>query len=291
MRIKKEELRRRVKIAYSILKECRLCPWECGVNRLRGQRGICKVGAKPIVSSFGLHFGEERVLVGNRGSGTVFFSGCPMKCIFCQNYIISQLMEGEEISIPTLAKIFLHLKKEGALNLNLVTPTHVVPMILQALYLVYEEMDIPIVYNTGGYDSVKTLELLDGVIDIYMPDVKYGNNENARKYSMVKDYWDVVRIAVKEMQRQVGDLVIENGIAKRGLLVRHLVLPNDIADSKKVLDFLYFEVSPHVHVNIMDQYYPTYKAYKDPAISRRVSFKEYEDVLNYAIKLGLPIVS
>uniref|UniRef100_A0A7V3ZWI4 Radical SAM protein n=1 Tax=candidate division WOR-3 bacterium TaxID=2052148 RepID=A0A7V3ZWI4_UNCW3 len=287
MRISKEELKKRVIKAYSILKSCTLCPRKCRVNRLKNEIGICRTGSKAIVSSFGLHFGEERVLVGGRGSGTVFFSGCSLRCVFCQNYTISQYVEGTPISNLNLAKIFILLQKQGAININLVTPTHVVPMILEALYIAYNELKIPIVYNSSGYDSIETLKLLDGVVDIYMPDFKYGDNAKALKYSGVKNYFDVAKEAIKEMQRQVGDLTIENGIAIKGLLVRHLVLPNGLADSKKVLDVIKNEISNNAYVNVMDQYYPTYRAYEFPELSRRITFKEYEEVRNYALSLGL----
>lgn len=287
MRISKEELKKRVIKAYSILKSCTLCPRKCRVNRLKNEIGICRTGSKAIVSSFGLHFGEERVLVGGRGSGTVFFSGCSLRCVFCQNYTISQYVEGTPISNLNLAKIFILLQKQGAININLVTPTHVVPMILEALYIAYNELKIPIVYNSSGYDSIETLKLLDGVVDIYMPDFKYGDNAKALKYSGIKNYFDVAKEAIKEMQRQVGDLTIENGIAIKGLLVRHLVLPNGLADSKKVLDVIKNEISNNAYVNVMDQYYPTYRAYEFPELSRRITFKEYEEVRNYALSLGL----
>jgi putative pyruvate formate lyase activating enzyme len=291
MRISRQELKRRVIEAYKKLKKCDLCPRNCGVNRLKNQKGICGIGAKPVISSFGLHFGEESVLVGRRGSGTVFFTGCSLKCVFCQNYTISQLFEGEEIPVRNLAKIFLYLQNQGALNINLVTPTHVVPMILQALHLTYDELKIPIVYNTGGYDSVETLKLLDGIVDIYMPDIKYGSNEKATKYSLCGNYWDVVREAVKEMHRQVGDLEIVKGVAVKGLLIRHLILPNGLAETMKVLEFLKNEISPQTHVNIMDQYYPAFNAYKYPELSRRITPDEYFEAVEYAQKLGLRIVS
>ncbi|MEO0239634.1 MAG: radical SAM protein [candidate division WOR-3 bacterium] len=287
MRISKEELKRRVVKAYSILKSCTLCPRKCRVNRLKNEMGLCRTGNKAIVSSFGLHFGEERVLVGGRGSGTIFFAGCSLRCVFCQNYTISQYVEGTPISNLNLAKIFLLLQRQGAININLVTPSHVVPMILEALYLVYDDIKIPILYNSSGYDSVETLKLLDGVIDIYMPDFKYGDNEKAFRYSGVKDYFDVAKEAIKEMQRQVGDLVIEKGIAKRGLLIRHLVLPQGLADSKKVLDTIKNEISSNAYVNVMDQYYPTFRAYEFPELSRRLTSNEYDEVRNYAISLGL----
>ena len=287
MRISREELKKRVVKAYSFLKSCTLCPRNCRVNRLKNEIGLCRTGSKAIISSFGLHFGEERVLVGGRGSGTVFFSGCSLRCVFCQNYTISQYVEGTSVSNSNLAKIFILLQKQGAININLVTPTHVVPMILEALYLAYDELKVPIVYNSSGYDSVETLRLLEGVVYIYMPDFKYGDNTKALKYSGVKNYFDVAKEAIKEMQRQVGDLTIENGIAIKGLLVRHLVLPKGLADSKKVLDVIKNEISSNAYVNIMDQYYPTYRAYEFTELSRSITSKEYEEVRNYALSLGL----
>lgn len=290
MQISEEELRNRSKRLTEGLKSCHICPRRCGVDRLSGEVGICRIGHRARVSSYGLHFGEESVLVGTRGSGTVFFAGCPLRCIYCQNYDISQLCHGYDVDNESLGEIFLEIQRMGALNLNLVTPTHVVPMIVEALeYALKKGFNLPIVYNTGGYESLETLRLLEGIVDIYMPDVKYASNEVSRKYSLCPDYWDVVKMSIQEMHRQVGDLVIKEGIAIKGLLVRHLILPNRLAGSFEVLDFLK-NISPNTAVNIMDQYYPAYKAFDYPELKRRIVREEYEEVLNYAMKLGLRVI-
>jgi len=290
MQITQEELRNRSKRLTESLKSCHICPRKCAVDRLSGEVGICRIGHRAKVSSYGLHFGEESVLVGTRGSGTVFFAGCPLRCIYCQNYDISQLCHGYDVDNKALGEIFLEIQRMGALNLNLVTPTHVVPMIVEALeYALERGFNLPIVYNTGGYESLETLRLLEGIVDIYMPDVKYASNEVSRKYSLCPDYWDVVKMSIKEMHRQVGDLVIKEGIAIKGLLVRHLILPNRLAGSFEVLDFLK-DISQNTAVNVMDQYYPAYKAFDYPELKRRIAREEYEEVLNYALKLGLRVI-
>ncbi len=270
------------------LEKCDLCPRGCGVNRLKGERGFCRTGRFAIVSSAFLHFGEEPELVGKGGSGAIFFSNCNLKCIYCQNYTISHLGEGEEVSAEELAKMMLYIQKEGAENINFVTPTHVVAQIVEALCIAIENgLNIPLVYNSGGYDSRDVLELLDGVFDIYMPDIKYSSNDVAEEFSAAPRYWDVVRSAVKEMYRQVGDLVVEGGVAKRGLLIRHLVLPNRLAGSFGVLDFIKEAVSPSTYVNIMDQYHPCYEAYRIEKLARKITDREYGEVLEYAGKIGL----
>ena len=283
------ELRDRVEEAEKRLEKCYMCPRVCGARRLEGEKGECGVGKYAIVSSFGPHHGEERVLRGWNGSGTVFFAGCNMRCVYCQNWEISQLRLGEEVPPETLARVFLKIQEMGCHNLNLVTPSHVVAQILRGLLIAIERgFRLPIVYNTSGYDSVATLRLLEGVVDIYMPDLKYGDSKTAEKYSGVKNYWEVATRAIKEMHRQVGDLIIgSDGLAKRGLLIRHLILPNGIANSKRVLEFIAREISVHSWVNIMDQYYPAYKALQYPELSRRITFREYREVVDYARSLGL----
>ncbi|MEO0136580.1 MAG: radical SAM protein [candidate division WOR-3 bacterium] len=261
---------------YKRLNPCRLCPRECRVNRRTGELGNCRAGFKPKVASYHQHFGEEYCLVGRFGSGTIFFAHCNLHCVYCQNYDISQHGLGREVTIDRLAEMMLELQKLGCHNINLVTPTPWVPQIVEALSIARRQgLNIPIVYNCGGYESVETLRLLEGIIDIYMPDIKYGDNEKGKKYSDVPDYWDVVRKALKEMHRQVGDLVIENGIAKKGLLIRHLVLPNNLADTKKCLEFIAQEISRDSFVNIMDQYYPTYRANHFPELNRSITPREY----------------
>ncbi len=283
------ELRDRVEEAERRLEKCYMCPRVCGARRLEGEKGECGVGKYAIVSSFGPHHGEERVLRGWNGSGTVFFAGCNMRCVYCQNWEISQLRLGEEVPPETLARVFLKIQEMGCHNLNLVTPSHVVAQILRGLLIAIERgFRLPIVYNTSGYDSVATLRLLNGVVDIYMPDLKYGDSKTAEKYSGVKNYWEVATRAIKEMHRQVGDLIIgSDGLAKRGLLIRHLILPNGIANSKRVLEFIAREISVHSWVNIMDQYYPAYKALQYPELSRRITSREYREVVEYARSLGL----
>lgn len=283
------ELNKRVQQLHAKLADCTLCPRLCHANRLAGEIGKCRSTAEVIISSVGPHFGEEPPLVGVGGSGTIFFTNCNLWCLFCQNYEISHLKMGETISVADLAHHMLRLQSRGCHNINLVTPTHFTPQIVEALTIAIEQgLEIPLVYNCSGYESVDTLRLLEGIIDIYMPDIKYANNANARRYSGVKDYWEHVRPAVKEMHRQVGDLKINRyGIAERGLLIRHLILPNDLANSGAILRFIAEEISTESYVNIMDQYRPAFKAHGIPALSRRISSQEYEEVIAVARNLGL----
>ncbi|WP_456399556.1 radical SAM protein, partial [Persephonella sp.] len=234
------ELRKRIEEAYALLEKCSVCPHECGVNRIKNEKGYCKTGLNPVVSSFFPHFGEEFPIRGYRGSGTVFFSYCNMRCVYCQNYEISQLGEGREYTPEEIASVMLYLQEEGCHNINWVTPSHIVPQLLKALYIAVEKgLKIPIVYNTSSYDSLNIIKLLDGIVDIYLPDIKYLNDEFGGKYSKVKNYDSTVKDVLKEMFSQVGDLKTdEKGVAYRGVLVRHLVLPNGISTSKEVLDFL-----------------------------------------------------
>lgn len=269
------------------MQSCALCPRQCQVNRLKGEIGFCHTARYARVSSFFLHFGEEPELVGRGGSGTIFFSYCNLGCLYCQNYSLSHLGEGKEVNSEQLAQLMLTLQKQRAHNINFVTPTHVIAQIVEALPLAIEEgLEIPLVYNCGGYDSAETLKIIEGIFDIYMPDLKYSDNEVAKRYSQAADYWEVVQAAVSEMHRQVGDLVIENGIAKRGLLLRHLVLPNRLAGSFKALDFIK-ELSVDTYVNIMEQYHPCYHAYTFKELERRITQKEYAEVVEYAKGIGL----
>lgn len=288
-RLSTRELWEKVRTAEAILRECTLCPRNCKVDRTAGEKGVCKTGDRPIVASWGPHFGEEKPLVGRFGSGTIFFSYCNLKCIFCQNWTISHIGEGEEISFERLAKIMLEIRDMGCHNINLVTPTHQMPMILHALALATEKgLNIPIVYNCGGYESLEAVKILDGVVDIYMPDFKYSDPEMALKYSKAKDYPLIVKEVIKKMYRQVGDLIIDNrGIALRGLLVRHLVLPEGIAGAKEVVRFIAEEISKDTYINIMDQYYPCYKAFEHPPLDRRITTKEYSEAIEMAIRAGL----
>jgi putative pyruvate formate lyase activating enzyme len=284
------ELHERVEAAYKLIApSCELCPRCCGIDRLAGQVGVCRTGPLPVVSSYGPHFGEEPPLVGYYGSGTIFFGNCNLQCIFCQNYEISQTIGGREVSVEELAEMMLSLARQGCHNINLVSPTHQLPFILSALEVAVEAgLDIPLVYNCGGYEPVKVLSILDGVVDIYMPDAKYGNNEIGRELSGVPDYWDRNREALREMHRQVGDLAVdERGIALRGLLVRHLVLPNNLAGTREVLHFLAGEISKDTYVNVMDQYRPAFKAVGHPHIGRRITSQEYLEALETARAEGL----
>lgn len=281
-------LQERAAIARERLASCTLCPLACRADRLHDEAGECRVGREAIVASYGAHFGEEDVLRGWRGSGTVFFSGCNLRCVYCQNYDISQFVSGQAVDAAQLAEIFLEVQREGCHNLNLVTPSHVVAQILEALAIaVPHGLRLPIVYNTSGYDSVATLRLLDGVVDIYMPDVKYSDSAIGQQYSGIPHYWEVVRPALREMHRQVGDLRIERGLAVRGLLIRHLVLPGRLAGSQEVLRFIAEEISRDSWINVMDQYHPSYRAYDYPELARRITSSEYAEVVAYARSLGL----
>lgn len=276
-----------------IISSCTLCPRNCKVNRLKGEKGYCKTLEKPFISSAFPHFGEEKELVGYNGSGTIFFSNCNLSCVFCQNWEISTMGDGRYVDYEELADIMLGLQKMGCHNINLVTPTHQVYGIMKATYMANNMgLEIPIVYNCGGFESLETLKILDGVIDIYMPDFKYGDNETGLKYSDCENYFDIARIAIKEMFRQVGELVIdENGIMKRGLIVRHLVLPNNLANSLKILEFLAKEVSTNILLNIMDQYYPAYKSMDYQELNRRVHDYEYNEVVSMAKNLGFQYIA
>jgi putative pyruvate formate lyase activating enzyme len=282
-------LEERVAQAQEILKSCRLCPRECQVNRLAGEKGYCGTGAQAVVSSYSPHFGEEDPLVGRGGSGTIFFTHCNLLCLFCQNYEISHLGEGQEVSADRLAKFMLTLQEMGCHNINFVTPTHVVPQILSALVLaIAGGLRIPLVYNTGGYDSLETLKILDGLVDIYMPDLKFMDGEVAYKFCRARDYPQRAKEAIKEMHRQVGDLIInEKGLAERGLLVRHLVMPGGLAGTREAMRFLAQEISPNTYVNIMAQYRPCGEAAKYPPLNRRITQAEYDEALAIAQEEGI----
>jgi len=242
-----------------------------------------------MVSSYGPHFGEEAPLVGRHGSGTIFFTNCNLRCLFCQNYSISQLGEGQKVSKEELAYMMLSLQAKGCHNINLVSPTHVVPQILEALELAVESgLHLPLVYNSGGYDSVETLRILDGIVDIYMPDMKYDDEETARELSGIENYPEINKSAIKEMHRQTGDLEInEEGVAQRGLLVRHLVLPHGLAGTKGIVNFLSQEISRNTYVNIMSQYDPCHKVFQIPSLGRRISSVEFREALSLAQEAGL----
>ncbi|MBS3813731.1 radical SAM protein [Candidatus Bipolaricaulota bacterium] len=271
------------------LTSCRLCPLECAVDRTRGEEGSCDAGEKPKVSSVTPHFGEERPLVGSHGSGTIFLASCNLSCVYCQNHEISQLGRGREISVNELAGKMLGLQRRGCHNINWVSPTHYVPQLAEALFLARSEgLEIPLVYNTGGYDSRDTLRYLDGIVDIYMPDMKYSSEEQGLMYSRVPDYPEVNRRDLMEMHRQVGDLKVDgSGIAVKGLLIRHLVLPNGLSGTEGVLRFIAEEVSKNSYVNVMDQYRPYWRASEYEGLNRPINSREFEDALNITRDLGL----
>ncbi|MFH1137222.1 MAG: radical SAM protein [Pseudomonadota bacterium] len=281
-------LRERADAARKLMDDCRVCPRNCQVDRNAGEKGVCHTGARAVVASYSAHFGEEEPLVGRYGSGTIFFAYCNLNCIFCQNYDISHLGEGREVGPETLAALMLDLARVGCHNINLVTPTHVLGPILEALLLAVDAgLDIPLVYNSGGYDSVEALRLLEGIVDIYMPDFKFWDNETARRFCGVPDYRDRACEAVREMHRQVGDLVLDNdGTAVRGLLVRHLVMPEGLAGTDKVAGFL-ADLSSETYLNVMGQYRPCGRAGELPELSRPVSAMELELAKNAARRAGL----
>jgi len=283
-----EELEKRLAGLQEMMRECRLCPRDCRVDRLAGELGVCGVGCEPMVSSYGPHFGEEAPLVGRHGSGTIFLTGCNLKCIFCQNYDISHLRRGEEVTTASVSRMMLRLQAQACHNINWVTPTHQAPMLVEALASAMEQgLSVPVVYNCGGYESLDAIRLLDGIVDIYMPDVKYGDNDAGRQLSGVPDYWDRNREALAEMHRQVGDLQIdESGIATRGLLVRHLVLPENLARTEVVMQFL-ASLSKHTYVNVMAQYRPEYRAGEVPDLTRRITGQEYRAAAQAALDAEL----
>lgn len=282
------ELQRRAKAAELLLDPCRVCPRECLAQRLQGKTGVCGVADQAMVSSYGPHFGEERPLVGFGGSGTIFLAHCNLCCIFCQNFQISQRDEGRIVSARDLAQMMLDLQRMGCHNINFVTPTHQVPQILRALPIAVEGgLQMPLVYNCGGYESLEMLRLLYGVFDIYMPDFKYADADTAKKYSQAGNYPEVAKAALRVMHRQVGDLTLDRrGIARRGLLVRHLVLPNNLAGTAEVVQFL-AELSDDTYVNIMDQYRPCYRAHEYPLLARRPTKKELDEARQLARTAGL----
>jgi putative pyruvate formate lyase activating enzyme len=284
------ELAERARRALRRLESCDLCARYCRVDRLEGVKGaVCRTGRWARVASYGPHHGEERPLSGWRGSGTIFFSWCSLRCVFCQNWEISQRGEGEEVDGPRLATMMLELQEIGCHNINLVTPSHVVAQVLEAVAIAAQAgLRLPLVYNTGGFDSPEALALLDGVVDIYMPDMKYGRSEAARRFSHVRGYVEANQRAVREMHRQVGDLVLdEHGLAVRGLLVRHLVLPADIAGTEAVVAFIASELSPDTYLNLMSQYRPCYQASANPPLDRRPTRAEDLRARELAARYGL----
>lgn len=284
------ELARRAEAALAHMRRCDLCANGCHVNRLLSTRGaFCRTGERAVVYSYGPHHGEERPLVGRGGSGTIFFSWCNLGCIFCQNWDISQKGEGREVDTEDLAGMMLELQEMGCHNINFVTPSHVVAQILAALcHAAGRGLRLPLVFNSGGYDSPEALVLLDGVIDIYMPDMKFADSPTAHTYLGVRDYAEVNRAAVREMYRQVGDLVQdEAGIARRGLLIRHLVLPENLAGTDSILAFTAREISPDTYLNLMEQYRPCYRADEFPPLNRRPTREEFRAARALAEAYGL----
>jgi len=272
----------------ALLQRCSLCPRGCGVDRLAGETGYCGVGAEAVVASRGPHFGEEQPLVGRGGSGTIFFSGCNLRCIFCQNCDISHQVVGVPAPPDALARMMLELQEVGCHNINVVTPTHVTPHILEAVRLARSGgLTVPTVYNCGGYEKVETLTLCEGLIDIYMPDTKFTDPEVARRLASAPDYPEVMRAALLEMHRQVGDLVIEEGMARRGLLVRHLVMPGGVEAATEVIDFLADDISTNTYINVMAQYRPVFRAREVPEIDRRTVPEEYQAARAHATARGL----
>ncbi len=279
----------RIAEAQQRLSPCRVCPRHCKVDRLSDEKGICQTGVKAVVSSYAPHFGEESPLVGSGGSGTIFFTHCNLLCIFCQNYEISHLGQGIETDPGQLAAMMLRLQRQGCHNINFVTPSHVVPQILVALPKAIEKgLTVPLVYNSSGYDSLETLKLLEGIVDIFMPDFKFWDKDLAKRYAKAPDYPEVAQKAILEMYRQVGDLVMDDdGVAVKGLLVRHLVMPGSLEETRGILRFLAREVSVDTYVNVMDQYRPCGEACHCPPIDRTLTGGEYQQALKLARDAGL----
>ncbi len=279
----------KIATVYDILSACELCPRRCGVDRLSGETGVCNTGKNAMVSSYNPHFGEEAPLVGSRGSGTIFFTYCNLMCLFCQNYDISHEGYGQEVSAEQIAAMMLALQEQGCHNINFVTPSHVVPHILSAVEIAVQNgLNVPLVYNTGGYDRVETLKVLEGVFDIYMPDFKFWDPEIAQSACEAPDYPEIAREALLEMHRQVGDLIIDDrGIAQRGVLIRHLVLPNGLAGTREVMQFIAAKISPNSYVNVMSQYRPCGRAAEVNGLSSYLPPGDYRQALELARQAGI----
>jgi putative pyruvate formate lyase activating enzyme len=290
-KISEEDFADRLLQADEILKNCTCCLRNCLVDRTKEELGTCQSGDKPIVSSYTLHFGEEPVLSGTNGAGNIFFGNCNLRCDYCQNFEISQRPLFEKlnvISVERLSEIMIDLQRKGAHNIGLVSPTHFSASILKSIKIARDKgLNLPIIYNTNGYDSVEILKLYKDVIDIYLPDFKYGNNEYGRRYSKAPNYFDNCKIAIKEMYKQVGgELIYENSVVVRGLIIRHLVLPNGLAESEEVFKFI-ASLDPKIHISLMAQYYPTNRSSRNILLNRKISFREYERVLELLDKYGL----
>jgi len=283
------ELKIRIESLNDILKECKLCPRECGVNRIEGEIGVCKGGVDLMVSSVSPHFGEEPPLVGFHGSGTIFLTHCNLRCVFCQNYDISHIGRGHITTSSEMANYMLRLQKMGCHNINFVTPTHYLPQIVASLPEAIDSgLKVPLVFNCGGYESLEVIRLLQGIIDIYMPDVKYADGRVAKKYSMSPDYPDVIKKVLLEMYRQVGNLKTnQDGIVERGLLIRHLIIPENLAGTEALMEFIATDISKDSYVNIMAQYRPMYRADEFPELNRKITVQEYQEAIAIAIRAGL----
>jgi len=283
------ELLQRVREAYQRLNACDLCPHECGVNRIKGERGICGAALQPRIASANVHKGEEPPISGTRGSGTIFFSGCSLKCRFCQNFPISQLLNGEDITVKALAERILRLQRQKVHNINLVTPTHYLPQLLAALYqAIPQGFCRPIVWNSSGYEKADVLQLLDGVVDVYLPDMKYADDAVATRLSSAPGYRDVNRAAVREMLRQVGHLQLDDdGLAVRGLVIRHLVLPNGLSGTRDTLKWIAENLGTDTHISLMKQYFPAHRALETEGIGRKITDEEYEQALEWLEEYGL----
>jgi putative pyruvate formate lyase activating enzyme len=283
------ELQRRAEAAWEILASCTICPQNCRVNRLAGKRAVCRSATEIIVGSWNVHRREEPPISGTRGAGTIFFGHCQARCTYCQNYWLSQDGHGQRVTPERLAQMMLLLQKRGVHNLDFVTPTHYVPQILQALVIAAERgLRLPIVYNCAGYENLETLRLLDGVVDIYLPDAKYADDKHALRTSKMPHYVESNRATLKEMYRQVGPLKLDDeGIGVRGLLIRHLVMPNGIAGTRAVLQWIADELGPDTPVSVMDQYFPAWKAHNDPTLNRRLHWGEYREAVDAMEAAGL----
>jgi putative pyruvate formate lyase activating enzyme len=281
-------LQKKVTAAKKILADCRVCPRNCRVNRMRGELGECRIGAEPIIANYFPHFGEEAPLVGSHGSGTIFICGCNLRCLFCQNHDISHQLLGKTTSVKRFAGMMLELQDTGCHNINIVTPSHTVPQLIEAIFIAVQDgLQLPIVYNSSGYDSLASLKLLDGVIDIYMPDFKFFSDALAQRYTAVSNYATVAKAAIREMYRQVGDLQIEAGIARHGILIRHLVMPGMLEDSRKIFEFISQEISTDTYLNVMPQYRPAGEARDFPEIGCSLNYAEFLQAVQMAKYAGL----
>jgi putative pyruvate formate lyase activating enzyme len=283
------DFKKNVRILYSMMDKCSICPRKCGVNRNVNQKGFCKTTNKIFIASSNIHNGEEPPISAKNGSGAIFFSNCVLSCVFCQNYPISQLGSGNEISLDDLVEIMIKLQNKGVHNINFVTPTHYSAHIVKSVYIARKKgLKIPIIYNCSGYEDIETLRLLEGTVDIYLPDIKYSNDDIALKYSGVSNYVEINRAAIKEMKRQVGNLYLDaNGVAKRGIIIRHLVLPGNLENTRRVLDFIAKELSEKTFISLMSQYHPAHNSSNFKELSYSLKKKEYKEALNYLKLLNL----